>query len=488
MSAASLEAYAEAAARGSDLVVFPELAIAGYPPEDLLLKPGFLVESRKALDAFAAKVGDTVAVIGFVDCDDPEHGKGPVYNAAAVIADGRIRCVYRKMFLPNYGVFDEKRYFTPGTEPQFFTLNGAGIGISICEDVWVNHSPHCHVCSTRHMDILLNLSASPFHAGKVHERTVMLSERSRECGSAVVYANLVGGQDELVFDGGSMVFGADGEKLAAGPLFREELMTCDIEVAATPLTEDVICEELASKPVVRDMITSFAPPSLSVDEEVLEALVLGTRDYIRKNGFSKVVIGLSGGIDSALVAAVAVRALGPDNVIGVTMPSKYTSTGTRSDAEVLAVNLGIRFMELPIRSVYDAFEAELTGVFEGIAPDVTEENIQARIRGTLLMALVEQVRLDGAHHRQQERDRNRLLHPLWRHGGRIRGYQGCAQDDGLPNLPSHQHTGRSGDNSESIIIRPPSAELRPDQKDEDSLPPYEVLDPILAEYIERDLA
>jgi len=481
-----LDAVRDAENRGSDLVVFPELAIAGYPPEDLLLKPGFLSRGAEALDRFASGVGDICAVVGFVDAETSPRA---VYNAAAVVHRGEIRLVYRKMFLPNYGVFDEKRYFTPGKEAMSFTLGDTAVGMSICEDTWMEDGPHCELSGAgHHVDLILNLSASPFHAGKIHERADLLSRRSRTGGFGLVYVNLVGGQDEIVFDGGSMVFDRNGACIGKACAFGEELMTVDMtfdgDRSETGAAAAVIpCPGDGGRPAVERSVA----PALTPDEEILEALVLGTRDYIRKNGFSEVVIGLSGGIDSSLVAAVAVRALGPENVVGVTMPSRYTSEGTRSDAEVLADNLGIRFMEIPISPVFDAFTDALAGPFAECEPDVTEENLQARIRGTLLMALSNKF--------------NWLVLTTGNKSEMATGYAtlygdmagGFAVLKDLPKLKVfsisrlfNEQEGR-GIIPESIIVRPPSAELRPDQKDSDSLPPYEILDPILKAYIEDDM-
>ncbi len=477
----ALEAVAKSIEAGSDLVVFPELTITGYPPEDLLLKPGFIKAGREALDRFVAGVGDVTAVIGFVD------GSGPIYNAAAVVSRGKIHAVYRKMFLPNYGVFDEKRYFASGSEPLSFMLGNVAVGLNICEDTWVENGPHCTLFTGHHVDILLNLSASPFHAGKIHERAAMLKERSRGANAWIAYANLVGGQDELVFDGGSMLFDNQGECRITGPVFEEGLVTGDIvfegdsaasvpvaariEVASSAKTEQV--------PVVRE--------KLSHDEEILEALVLGTRDYIRKNGFKRVVIGLSGGIDSTLVAAVAVRALGAENVVGVTMPSKYSSEGTRSDAELLANNLGMEFHEIPVSTAFGAFRESLAGLFEGCDEDVTEENLQARVRGMLLMALSNKfgwlVLTTG--------NKSEMATGYATLYGDMAG--GFAVIKDVPKLTVFSISRLINEQAgrkiipESVITRPPSAELRPDQKDSDSLPEYEILDPILKAYIEDDM-
>ncbi|MFC1508282.1 NAD+ synthase [Candidatus Omnitrophota bacterium] len=476
-----LDAVKAARGQGSSLVVFPELALTGYPPEDLLLKPGFLSRCHDAVERFANGVGDDICVvIGFVD------SSGPVYNAAAVISGGVIHSVYRKICLPNYGVFDEKRYFSSGKEPVSFMLGDTAIGVTICEDIWVDNGPWCSLSKNNGVDVLINLSASPFHVGKQDERTELIEKRAADIGTAVVYVNLVGGQDEIVFDGGSFVYDRIGQCVLRAPSFVETVASIDLDFDDTDHETGNVVTKIdlseSKKPVLEPVIA----PSLSEDGEILEALVLGTRDYIRKNGFSKVVIGLSGGIDSAIVAAVAVRALGAENVTGVTMPSQYTSGGTRSDAGLLAENLGIRFLEIPISPVFTAFNDSLADAFAGCAPDVTEENIQARIRGTLLMALSNKF--------------NCLVLTTGNKSEMATGYAtlygdmagGFAVIKDVPKLTVYRLSRLINEQAgkpvipESILIRPPSAELRPDQKDSDSLPDYDILDPILKAYIEED--
>lgn len=475
-----LKCVQKAETLGSSLIVFPELTISGYPPEDLLLKPGFLHRCGNALERFAEGVGNICAVIGFVD------GIRPVYNAAAVVHNKKVQCIYHKMFLPNYGVFDEKRYFRPGKEPMSFLLGDMAVGVTICEDIWVPNGPHCALYTDHHVDVILNLSASPFHAGKIQERADMLSQRSRAGNAFVVYVNLVGGQDELVFDGGSMVFDKQGRCLAKAQSFTEQMLTLDIQLEGSSPSgipsSAVIPVSITEKPPVGESIA----PELSEEDEILEALVLGTRDYIRKNGFSKVVIGLSGGIDSSLVAAVAVQALGAENVRGVTMPSRYTSSGTRSDAEILAQNLGMTFTEIPISRIFESYCETLSGAFRGCEADITEENLQARIRGTLLMALSNKfgwlVLTTG--------NKSELATGYTTLYGDMAG--GFAVIKDVPKTMVfrlsrliNKHAGREVI-PESVITRPPTAELKPDQRDSDSLPLYEVLDPILKAYIEDD--
>lgn len=475
-----LAAVEEAKSRKCDLIVFPELALTGYPPEDLLLKPGFLKESRRALDSFTREVGGICAVVGYVD------GEGPVYNAAGVVSDRILHCTYRKMLLPNYGVFDEKRYFTPGSDLVSFTVGDVVIGINICEDTWADDGPHCGLVVDHYADVMINLSASPFHAGKIYERSEMLTHRTRSCGVAIVYVNLVGGQDELVFDGGSLVFDKEGTCIARAPMFTEGVATVDLTFDYDPpddMNSSIVVERAGSdKPPMQPVMT----PEISIEQEILDALVIGTRDYLNKNGFEKAVIGLSGGIDSSIVAAIAVRALGSDNVVGVTMPSVYTSSETRGDAEVLAENLGIRFMEIPIGSVFDSLTGIMADAFKGTEPDITEENMQARIRGMILMALSNKYRwlvLTTGNKSEMATGYSTLY-------GDMAG--GFAVIKDVPKTMVYRICRFINDQEgrevipESVLIRPPTAELRPDQKDSDSLPEYDLLDGILKAYIEED--
>ncbi len=477
-----LDATRRAEALGADLVVFPELALTGYPPEDLLLRPGFLRRGMRALDEFVRGVGDICAVAGFAEWD----GRS-VYNAAAVVSSGEIRCVYRKMFLPNYGVFDEKRYFTPGASPLLFRLGDVSVGLTICEDIWVEEGPHCELGLVRHADVIVNISASPFHAGKIRQREELLRKRTVDADTPIIYVNLVGGQDELVFDGGSLAFDRRGNRLLRAPSFAEALPVLDLDFEHAVREHDGSCVVVPRSS--REPLLSAEPlqaPEFGEEEEILGALVTGTRDYLRKNGFVKAVIGLSGGVDSALVAAVAVEALGKENVIGVTMPSKYTSEGTYSDAGTLARNLDIRFIELPIRDTFEAFLGTLGEVFRDTEPDVTEENIQARIRGTLLMALSNKfgwlVLTTG--------NKSETATGYCTLYGDMAG--GFAVIKDVPKIMVYRICRLINDRAgravipESILTRPPTAELRPDQKDQDSLPPYEVLDPIVKLYVEDD--
>jgi NAD+ synthase (glutamine-hydrolysing) len=460
-----------AAGAGAGLVVFPELAVCGYPPEDLLHRPRFVAESRRALEAVAAACRDVVAVVGF-----PEGAGGKVHNAAAVLRDGAVADVYRKAELPNYGVFDEHRYFTPGSAPVVFEVGGIRFLPSICEDIWVPGGPLERWARETRPGVVLNLSASPFHAGKLAERRAVLARFARAVGASVCYANLVGGQDELVFDGGSLAIDPGGFERAIARRFAEDLLLVDLArlpLGGAGLVRDAVDPEPAPHP---------EPGRL---DEVLAALVLGTRDYVRKNRFGKVVVGLSGGVDSALTAAVAVEALGAEDVVGVTMPSRYNARETRDDARVVARNLGIRFLELPIQEVHERYLEALAGPFGPGDPGVAGENLQARIRGNLLMGLSNRfgwlVLTTG--------NKSETAVGYCTLYGDMAG--GFAVIKDVPKTLVWELARRVNERAcravipESTIARVPSAELRPDQRDEDSLPPYPVLDPILRAYVEE---
>jgi len=458
-----LHAYEEADAQGCDLVVFPELAITGYPPEDLLLRPAFTTQAAAALEKLALRTGRAVAIVGF-----PEPGDG-LANAAAVCANGQVQGVYRKRLLPNYAVFDEQRYFVPGTGvAPLFTVNGVKVGVSICEDAWSDDGP-IQAQAAAGAELIVNLNASPYYAGRVHERFEMLAQRIAETSVPIVYANLVGGQDELVFDGASLVLDASGTLLSRGKQFAEDLVVVDIEIGGE--------SELAR-----------IEPLLEPAHEVYEALVLGTRDYVRKNGFTDVLIGLSGGIDSSLVAAIAADALGVEHVTGVLMPSRYSSEGSITDALALARNLGIKTHTVPIEPAHRAFEEMLAPVFDTNDAGVAGENVQSRIRGNILMTIS-----------------NRFGHMVLTTGNKSEmatGYATLYGDmaGGFAVIKDVAKTlvfelcrdlnERMGREiiPQVVIDKPPSAELRPDQKDTDSLPPYDVLDPIIEGYVEGDLS
>ncbi|MGB9617073.1 MAG: NAD+ synthase [Desulfomonilaceae bacterium] len=477
---------------GAHLATFPELSVSGYPPEDLLLKQHFLADCQDSLNEIAAQCKDMAALVGF-----PEYFEGKTYNAAALMADGNILGVYRKIELPNYGVFDEKRYFHPGNHPLIFQLAGVRCGVTICEDIWVEANPSESCMREAGVAAVVNISASPFYAGKHHVRLEVLRRFASRVGATVLYNNLVGGQDELIFDGGSMVVGRHGALVCMAERFTEDLLLYDIEVADVELGRAAQSPQ-DSAPIVHvpepkrspemSSVTLRAPRELSETEEVYAALVLGTRDYVRKNGFEKTVLGLSGGIDSALTAVVAVEALGRDNVVAVTMPSQYTSSGTLSDANLLAANLGVRLLTVPIAGIFHAYMAELSPFLGEGPPGLEAENLQARIRGNLLMTFS-----------------NRFGWLVLTTGNKSEtavGYStlygdtagGFAVIKDVPKVMVYQLAEYVNTKSgrpvipRSIIERPPTAELRPDQKDEDSLPPYHLLDTILRAYVEEDRA
>lgn len=472
----------------ADIVVFPELAVCGYPPEDLLFKKHFLEDNKTVVDELALLANDIVVVVGFADVDD----SGDVYNSAAVLCDGKVAGIYHKRNLPNYGVFDEKRYFASGSEKKVFDLNGVLIGLNICEDIWMD----CGICleqAKAGADVLINISASPYHAGKSRERLSLVAERARECEAAVCYLNMCGGQDEVVFDGGSIVVGADGEVLAEGRHFEEDLLLVDIPVAADCGNFD---EDSGFLKSVLDFQSRGERKSIEIkkssvasgEAEVYQALVLGTRDYVRKNGFQKVVLGLSGGIDSALVAAIAVDALGRENVVGVTMPSRYSSSETKSDAELLAQNLGIEFHTLPIEDVYLSFEKTLADVFKGTEPGLAEENIQARARGVLLMSLSNKF---GWMLLTTGNKSETAVGYCTLYGDMAGGFAVIKDVSKMMVYALSEYRNSISEADvipQSTIDRAPSAELRADQKDSDSLPDYEVLDRILKMYVEQDMS
>ena len=488
-------ALAEADDQGCDLAVFPELAITGYPPEDLLLKPGFVGDNRRALETVAQASSSCAAVVGFVDV-----GRD-LYNAAAVCAFGRVQAVYHKRNLPNYAVFDEQRYFAPGTgTAPLVEVAGVRVGVSICEDAFSPTGPIA-VQAAGGAELVVNVNASPYYANRLAERERMLATRASDAASALVYVNQVGGQDELVFDGASMVFDAHGELLARAGQFTEETLICDIEVQPVfrkrlldprgrATDEPLPVVDVSSAPQVddpgdvrRSVVADLLPPV----HEVYEALVTGTRDYVRKNGFTDVAIALSGGVDSSLVAVIAADALGPEHVHGVLMPSRYSSDHSLTDAEKLAVELGIEHRVIPIEPAHAAFLDMLATSFEGHEPDVTEENLQSRIRGMVMMALSNKFRgwivLTTGNKSEMAVGYSTLYGDTA--GGfavikdvpKLLVYELCRDRNARADRPLIP---------EDVLTKPPSAELRPDQRDDQSLPPYEVLDPILEAYVEDD--
>lgn len=479
---------------GAALVLTPELALTGYPPEDLLLRPSFADASREALDELARSITDGVAIVGFVEHDEDVH------NAAAVVADGRVQAVYRKRFLPNYGVFDEARYFRAGSEPIVLDIEGARVGIAICEDIWYPAPVAAELAEAR-LDLIACISSSPFHLAKGDSRERMLCTRAYDSSAALAYCNQVGGQDDLVFDGRSAVIDSGGEVIARSPVFNEDLLIADIPLdlaAGRRLREPLLrrltpSDRFQPRPVVvRPTPPADAPPSdvsamPSPEGELWGALVMGVSDYVEKNGFPGVIIGLSGGIDSALTAAIAVDALGPGRVRGVAMPSVFTSGQSTGDAATLAESLGIRMDVIPIAPVVDAFEAQLSDVFEGRPRDVAEENLQARVRGTLLMAISnkhgDMVLATG--------NKSEMSVGYSTIYGDMAGGFAPLRDVSktwVYRLSSwrNQEAGREVI-PQATIDRPPTAELRPDQRDSDSLPDYDILDPILEGYVEHDL-
>jgi NAD+ synthase (glutamine-hydrolysing) len=484
-----------------DLLTFPELAIPGYPPEDLLLMPCFIDANMDCLQEVIAGSKAITVLVGFVDRGDD------IYNAAALIHDGTLEAVYHKIRLPNYGVFDERRYFQSGRDFLVFSLRGITVGVNICEDIWYPGNPTRAQTLYGGAEIIVNISASPYHAGKGHVRERMLATRAADNIAIVAFNNLVGGQDELVFDGESLVFDESGNLMHRGKKFQEELILVDLDVDAVfrsrlhdPRRREVKLEDRAEREFTRRVplpessnprkkrpkIIQRMDEPLTMTQEVYEALVLGTRDYVRKNGFKKVVIGLSGGIDSSLVATIAVDALGAKKVMGVFMPSDYTSRESREDAQRLSGNLGITLKVVPITQTFTAYREMLAPEFAGRETDVTEENIQARIRGNILMALSNKfgwlVLTTG-----NKSETSAGYCTLY---GDMAG--GFAVIKDVPKtlvskLARHRNArGKSRVIPERVIGKEPSAELRPDQRDTDTLPPYPVLDPILQAYVEED--
>ncbi len=470
---------------GADIVTFPELALCGYPPEDLLLRSGFLQDNLKYLERIRSHSEDITAIVGFADRWD-----GNTYNAAAVMTNTETIAVYHKIELPNYGVFDEKRYFSPDTRCFSFSMRGVRFALTICEDIWIPGSITARCALVNDADVVINISASPFHAGKMEVRKQIVSTFALATQCVVCFNNLVGGQDELVFDGGSLVVDAFGSITASAKRFEEDLLLADIEVSRKSLHEGGLSptfpRDLSGNPAKRASLQPRMEPELSEIEEIHQALLLGLRDYTRKNGFEKVVVGLSGGIDSALTATLAVQAIGPDNVVGVTMPSQYTSDDTLSDAQLVAENLGIEFLSVPLK---DMFSAYLSALDEVLGPEplgVTAENLQARIRGNILMALSNRfgwLALTTGNKSETAVGYATLY-------GDMAG--GFAVIKDVPKTLVYELAEYINSKAsrplipESTIERAPTAELRPNQKDQDTLPPYSTLDSILKMYVEED--
>jgi len=483
----------------ADLVAFPELAITGYPPEDLLFKPSFIRDNRRKLDEIIGHCQGITAVIGFVDA------QGDIHNAAAVAHNGRLVGTYHKMFLPNYGVFDEDRYFKAGSSCPVFVINGVSVGVNICEDIWYATGP---TTLQRELgaEVIININASPYHAGKRGFREKMLATRANDNELFVAYVNLVGGQDELVFDGGSMVFNEKGDLLTLGKQFEEDMVLADLDADdvfryrlhdsrprkdRSPFGEGVVTSQrivVSQQPSSLDkaLLAQDKMKPLDYEAEVYSALVLGTRDYVRKNGFQKVLIGLSGGIDSSFTAMVAVDALGKENVVGVTMPSRFSSEESISDSKWLASNLGIPCWVIPIEDPFVGFLEALKEPFKGTQPNVAEENVQARVRGDILMALSNKfgwlVLTTG--------NKSEMATGYCTLYGDMAG--GFAVIKDVPKTLVYRLSAYRNQQAgkelipRTVMEKEPTAELRPNQKDTDSLPPYPVLDPILQAYVEED--
>ena len=503
----------EARKKGADLVVFPELAITGYPPEDLLLRPRFIADNQAALDELAHHCVDIVAVVGYAGPGAAikqnmmpfpivTAARHELCNAAAIMADGRLIATYGKQVLPNYGVFDEARYFLPGRKLPVCSLRGIMLTVNICEEAWSLDEPAAGQ-GIAGAEVVLNINASPFHIGKSRVREQILSRCAKEHGVIVTYTNMVGGQDELIFDGNSVILDRHGEVIARAKAFEEDLLVADLNVEgsvrsqqshgrrkslAPPIADLVehLSVEISTPVEMRSQLIPHREPALGEMEEVYKGLVWGVKDYVKKNGFKRVIIGLSGGIDSAFTAAVAVDALGSDNVVGVFMPSPYTSRESAEDVVELSSRLGIECQTLSITHPFESYLHLLAPAFQGKPIDTTEENLQARIRGNILMALS-----------------NKFGHLVLTTGNKSEMSVGYATLYGdmaggfavIKDVPKTlvyelaQLRNRQEDREvipQRILDRPPTAELKPNQKDEDSLPPYSVLDPILKAYVEED--
>jgi NAD+ synthase (glutamine-hydrolysing) len=484
---------------GTDVLAFPELAVLGYPPEDLLYRPDLLRENLSARDEIVAASKGMVVIFGFVDAPDD------IYNAAAIACDGSLAGIHHKEFLPNYGVFDENRYFQAGQGRCVYDIDGAVFGVSICEDIWYPGGPTEAQALVGGAHLIINISASPYHAGKIGSRDRMIATRAADNDAFVALVNLVGGQDELVFDGGSVVCDESGQICAQGKQFEEDLVLADISLdpifryrlrdprrrkekyAATLRGKEIervslnlhISEERVAEPIQ-------IPERLPQEDEIYAALTLGVRDYVDKNGFQSAIVALSGGIDSALTVAIAVDALGKDRVVGVTMPSRFSSEGTLGDAGQIADNLGIKFMTLPIEGLATTYADVLSEPFDGTPPGVAEENLQARIRGNLVMALSNKfgwLVLTTGNKSEMSVGYATLYGDMAGGFAVLKDVYKTTVFD-LSNWRNAQGDGEII--PRTTIDRPPSAELRPDQKDEDSLPAYSTLDPILQAYVERD--
>ena len=495
---------------GADLVAFPELATTGYPPEDLLFKQSFLDANVAVMQQLIAEARGLAVVLGYVRpvAAPPPAGDAPpgpaLANSAAVGYDGRLVDVYDKIFLPNYGVFDEERYFVKGGVCPVYEIGGARIGVNVCEDIWYEIGPASSQRWQGGAELIVNINASPFHAGKSDYRRAMIRRRAAANGMFVAYLNTVGGQDELVFDGNSIICGPDGAVIARGPAFQESLLIADLDLDAVPPLDPsgigadyrtaidaigkpktVTVAVPASSPQPRPPLTpapDYGEPGET--EEIYRALVLGTRDYLYKTGFAKAIVGLSGGIDSALTAVIASDALGPENVLGITMPSRHSSPGSVNDSAQLARNLGLEFWQIPIEPAHAAFDQMLSAPFAGTESNVAEENVQARIRGNILMTIANKfgwIVLTTGNKSEMAMGYATL------YGDMAGGF--AVLKDIYKTTVYALAQWRNRQNPiipDNIITKPPSAELRQNQRDTDSLPPYEILDPVIKSYVEND--
>ena len=487
------DALDEARGIGAEIVAFPELAITGYPPEDLLLSEHFVRVNREALEDLAKRCADICAVIGIVDFDEDENGAiQHIYNAAAVVVDKEIVSIYHKNELPNYGVFDELRYFEPGTNCQVIDVNGVPVGVNVCEDIWVTPGPGDVQCVAG-AKLILTLNSSPYEIGKLQTRIDLVTRLAARHGAFVVYTNQVGGQDELVFDGSSIFAGPNGETISIAPRFEQAVAAVDLEIpdadpdSSKPPRIDEVTRIFAPRfsPMHRTPLDRLNPHAIDDVSQVYAALTLGTRDYIHKTGFGKVAIAVSGGIDSSLVACIAADAIGAENIVGVAMPSRYSSESSLIDAQDLTDRLGIPLWRVPIEPAHTAFEQMLSETFEGLEPNTAEENVQSRIRGNVMMTIANKfgwlVLTTG--------NKSEMATGYATLYGDMAG--GFAVIKDIPKQLAYElaeyRNGIGADSPipRSVIDKPPSAELRPDQLDVDSLPPYEQLDPLLKAYVEE---
>ncbi len=480
---------------GADIVAFPELTLPGYPPEDLLLRRSFIADNQKALDSVAKHLHGITAVVGFIDGDQE------IYNSAAVIHNGSVVSVYRKQFLPNYGVFDEKRYFQPGTRSQVFNIAGARVGVNICEDIWYQEGP-TKTQSLAGAEVIVNINGSPFHHLKRDIREHIVDAQASDNAVFVCYVNLVGGQDELVFDGNSVFFGPKGQVITQANSFSEDMLFADLNLEdlrqtrrndprleSEQLLDTVDQVYISGEPAhpSRQPLPHRQPTVLEGDAEVYQALVLGTGDYVRKNGFETVIVGVSGGIDSSLVAAIATDALGPEHVVAISNPSRYSSEGSIADARQLADNLGIKLMIIPIEAGHAAHLQMLDDAFADTTPGTAEENLQSRIRGNIWMALSNKFGWQPVLTCGNKSEMATGYATLY---GDMAGGFSVIKD--VPKLMVYRLARYRNEVAghdlipSAVIEKPPSAELKPEQLDTDTLPPYEILDPILEAYVEND--